>query len=192
MANNLDNLIARNTVLSGEAQQELAADILRGQKQERENIAKAMLDSAGNLIKARSVTGAVKEGVEIGFDIRRRIADGKFEGGTFLAVLLLSALKDFGDLATLGTTGWLVNIVITTALFIIFFMQSSTIKRFLIKRYIWVMIPESIPFIDIFPAYTMMAILLKLKIDKDRKKDEEDLKDLEEQISQYEKLEDEN
>lgn len=38
MANNLDNLIARNTVLSGEAQQELAAGILRGQRGKKDDI----------------------------------------------------------------------------------------------------------------------------------------------------------
>lgn len=173
MTNSIDNLLAGNTVLSGEAQR-LASEELR-----RKRGGAGVLKSVETIVRSKSPLGEVWEGVKIGFELRREMAEKGMTAGVFFTILLLSVLKDFGDLVSLGTTGWLVNIAISTALFIVFFMQRSFIKRFLIKRFIFPVIIEFIPFLDFFPTYTIMAILLKLKLDKINRDLKNQLADLE-------------
>jgi hypothetical protein len=97
-------------------------------------------------------------------------------------VSALSALVAGGMAATVGTlvgsaTGMevfveLINVVVSVLLFIVFFRQTSWLKRFLFKRYVWAWIIEFIPIINYFPTYTFMTIFLKLKINKQNKKRE--------------------
>lgn len=133
----------------------------------------------GGLLGAKNQAGAAKQGLVMGVQMRQAIKQGDFSGGNFITVLLLSVLKDFVDIVAIGTIGVLINIPITIFLFIVFFMQLSVIKKYLLKRFIWPMIIEFIPFLSIFPAYTISTIWLKMKIDKRNKEMQAQLDQLE-------------
>lgn len=123
---------------------------------------------------------AIKEGAEIGLELRNKINEGKFEGGTFYTVLILALIGDFIDLLTLGTIGYFLDKIIMIALFFVFFLKVSAIKKYLIKRFIWPSIIKFIPLISTFPSYTISTIMLKLKVDKENKKLENQLREVEE------------
>lgn len=118
--------------------------------------------------KSESRLEALKQGLKLGLYLKKRIKDGKFD--SFIVVLILSLIKDFIDFASLGTFGTVFNIFITITLFIVFFLQKQTFKKYFIKKFLWkyiaVMVAEYIPGLDVMPSYTMSAILLKLSIDR--------------------------
>lgn len=138
--------------------------------------------------KNRSKGEAIKQGILLGSEIRQEISDGRFDGGTFYAVLFLCVIKDSIDLVTLGTIGVIVNIFITITLFIVFFLKKSFLKKYLIKRYIWPMIIEFIPIVCAFPSYTVSCILLKMKLDNRTRNLEEELRKVNKKITQIKRV----
>lgn len=119
--------------------------------------------SSGNLVEAQKM--AAREAL----NVRRRISEEGFDGATFLTVLLLSLIGDVADLLTLGTIGYLVDKMIAIFLFLIFFLKAPVLKKYLIKKFIWPVVIKFIPGLNIFPSYTISAILLKIKMDKDKR-----------------------
>ncbi len=135
------------------------------------------------LFDANNRVGATVNAIKLGLRIRKAISDGKFEGGNFYTVLILSVLKDFIDIASFGIYGTLFNIPIIIFLFIVFFLQLSTIKKFILKRYIWPSIVEYIPFINTFPSYTISTLWLKVKVDRRNKEMEANLREIEKKFN---------
>ncbi len=144
----------------------------------RVGAAEALKRVAGNENQTQAITG----GVSLGLDLRRQINETNFDSGTFHVVLLLSIIKDLANILTLGTFGTLLNFAVTPALFIIFFMRGSLIARTLIKWFVWPMVVEFIPFLDFFPMYVVMTLLLKYKMDKKRKELQQQLEETEKEM----------
>lgn len=99
-------------------------------------------------------------------ELRRKIEERRFEGGSFIVLLVLCLIKDAIDIFTLGLAGTITNLFITPFLFIFFFMRGSYVMRKLIRGFIWPIAIEFIPGINAFPTYTIMALLLKFNLDK--------------------------
>ncbi|KKR17597.1 MAG: hypothetical protein UT48_C0049G0002 [Parcubacteria group bacterium GW2011_GWE2_39_37] len=128
---------------------------------------------------------AYSEAARVGINFRNQINKNKLDGGTFISILLLSIIGDLIDIITLGTIGYFADKVVAIALFFIFFLQSSVIKKWLIKRYAWPIVIKFIPFGNFFPSYTMGAILLKLKINKKNKALLESAEKVEKEYKKY-------
>jgi hypothetical protein len=206
MANvNVDELLlrVRNTLKSKE-EEAGAEKALRREKNEarqedaRVGIADVFTRTGGDT----SAVEAVKSGLQLGFDLRHQIDATNFDAGTFYTVLLISIIKDILDCLSLGVGGTIFNIAVTVALMIIFFMRGSWFKRYLVKRFLWPIIIsvfiEFIPFVDFFPTYSLMAIFLKLKMDKERKQLGQQLEEVEKDLkkiaprAEYERYLEEN
>jgi hypothetical protein len=124
---------------------------------------------------------AYYEGVRLAYILRTDIAKDDFSGLTFIFVLTLSVVKDLvidvpSTAGEVGTAG--IAAILTTVLkgafglgisgFLMFFYlgRSSIIKRWLITRAVGSFFIEIIPGISLIPSYVLMAIFLKLKIEK--------------------------
>ena len=198
---NIDDILLNNPDLAGPAQEKYAEREMRQRKQGELSVESELKpgsiqkvdETFQKIIKERSIFEAIKQGTILGEHLRREIADGKFDA--FIAVLILSLFKDIFDGITLGTIGSLLNIAISITLFIVFFLRKSRFKRWLIKKFVWryiiIVIIEFIPGINIFPAYTVSAILLKLKVDKRTKDLESRLEEVETEINKLKKEKDE-
>ncbi len=133
--------------------------------------------------KEYSKTEMVKKGIQLGKYLRKRIDETRFDGGSFFAVLILSLIKDFSDVITFGVSSFVTTFVITPALIIIFLMRKGNIfKRYLKKKLIFAPIIKLIPFINIYPAYTILTLNLKLKMNKKVRKLKEDIDTLDREM----------
>ncbi len=144
-----------------------------------------ILEEINELRKNHSKTELFKRGVYLGEYLRNRIDETRFDGASFFAVLTLSIIKDFSDFLTLGMAGTITTFVITPALFIVFLMRRGNIlKRYALKRFIFAPIFELIPFVNIYPTYIMLTIMLKLRMDKKVRKLKEDIDILNKELMQ--------
>ena len=103
-------------------------------KQEFKAITEAT-KSLGKVVEKHTRREAVKQGIELGYELRKEISDGRFDGKTFYIVLLLSLAKDLIDIKTLGIIGPIINIFVSFTLFIIFFLRRARLRSYLIKKY---------------------------------------------------------
>lgn len=143
-----------------------------------------VMDRIKKVEQDRSSLGAVKEGVSLGLSLRKKISETRMSGEVFYTVLALSVAKDFIDTIDMsGIISGTANIFLTVTLFIIFFLRRSFLKRYLLKRYVWVIVVEFIPLINAFPTYTVMTLLLKIKLDGKVKKLAGEAKELAKQMS---------
>ena len=103
-------------------------------------------------------------------ELKNKIEDARFDGGTFYAILLLSAFKDAIDIFGLGIAGTIANFFIVPLLVIISLLRGTRLKGKLIRRYLLPEILETIPGIDTLPFYTLTTIILKIMADRKVKK----------------------
>jgi hypothetical protein len=157
------------------------------EKARRDSSARKTAEAFQKVAKKRSAITAVNQGVMLGLDLRGKIADGKFDSGTFYVVLFISILKDLLDVLTLGILGTVFNFFLGTVLFIIFLGKRSFFKKFIMKRYIKVWVLESIPFINIFPLFTIGTIMFKIKCDKRIRELGDQLERVDEDITEMKK-----
>lgn len=115
------------------------------------------------------VTNAITEGLKTGGRLRATSNRTGFKGSSFAIILLLSIAKDFLDIVTVGLFGTIINIFISVILFSFFFLRSSLFSRIFIRIFVWPIIIEFIPFGNIFPSYTLAALLLRSKMNKKKK-----------------------
>ncbi|MDA3840464.1 MAG: hypothetical protein PF572_05205 [Patescibacteria group bacterium] len=140
-------------------------------------------EEINNARKLFSKKEALKWGIKMGFHLRSKITETRFDGASFFTVLTISIIKDFSDFATGGLASYITTWIITPIIFLVFFMRKGNfIKRLAMKRFIFAPIVELIPFINIFPTYTLLTIMLKLRMNKKVTKLKEDIRVLDEQM----------
>ena len=161
--------------------------MVRDMEQARQLSQARQIGRSVNAVVKGGPAGAAMRGFSLGMNLRQQAADGRFDGGAFYTVLFLSAIKDFVDLVTLGTIGTLINIFVTFALIIFFLGKRSILRRLLIRFFIGPMIVEMIPFLNIFPTYTIATIMFKLKADKMQRQLESEAEDVEQEAKWQER-----
>ena len=72
--------------------------------------------------------------------------------------LIFAILKDFGDLVTLGILGTITNIIAWIVIRLYLFKKVGFIKRALYRQYIFALILEFIPFINMIPQWTIFVL----------------------------------
>ena len=143
-----------------------------------------MSEEINELRKHLSRTELLKFGIRTGLHLRKQISEARFDGGTFYIVLILSLIKDFGDFVTGGLAAYVTTWVITPILVIVFLMRKGNyFKRYVKKRFIFAPIIGLIPFINIYPSFTMFTLMMKLRMNKRVRKLKDDIDILDKEIA---------
>lgn len=172
--------------LSTQARLNIARERARRSEGSVARTAKAFQEVA----KKRSIKEAVFQGVTLGLSLRKEMADGKFDAGTFYVVLFLSVLKDFADvllIETLGVGGSIINVFVTIALIIVFLGKRSFMKKMLFKFFILIIVAEFIPLVNEFPFFIYGTIRFKMKTDQRLKDLAFQAEQVEEEVNQMQK-----
>ncbi|NUM25543.1 MAG: hypothetical protein HUU49_02845 [Candidatus Buchananbacteria bacterium] len=157
--------------------------------------------SAGRLEKLSSLEDghlknlrAYYEGLRLAYILRSDIAKDNFDGITFIFVLTLSIVKDLvidvpsvtAETATVGIAAILTTLLkgiigfaVSGFLFFFYFGRSSWTKRWLVRRFLGTIVIEITPWLSLIPSYTLMAIFLKLKMDKKNNERQKELEQVE-------------
>lgn len=138
-------------------------------------------------------SGAAGVGKRLGSELKRRIATGDIRA--YHIALMLALTKDAWDLVETFITGGLMasllNIIISSALYIILYSQSGwimgMIKRYYHQRIIAILLAEFVPILGFLPLYTFLIISLKRRADKDLKKHRQALKKISMGMNQLQK-----
>lgn len=121
----------------------------------------------GGSIRNRTLAARAKRKFESIADNKKKQISENMIKKHFFTILFLCLIKDLIDLVSLGTIGVFVNLYISINLYLVMsFIKDSKVRMMFMKKFIWPVIIESIPFISVFPTYTVGALLLKRKIDK--------------------------
>jgi len=192
-----DSTIEEETEQAAMRGLQLAKTEIEGRLSKKDkNLLSRLAERTSIIIRANTKLEAIRQGVLIGLDLRRSIENDRFDGFPFMIILTLSLVKDIvvdfpnaaGDTVTVGlvtlTLGSIANIAISFILITFFLGRSYFIKRLFIRRFLIAVPLEFIPFASLIPNYTIMTILLKLKIDKARKKKQRELEELEKTLDQ--------
>lgn len=193
-ADTINNRLLGQSTLSGPAQEQLAGRRLRedriggaDEEKSKKEVFKKTAIAAGKIAQEHSISEAVKQGVSVGLMLRKEISEGRFSGATFIVVIILSLFKDFVDIGTLGSIGWIINIAVILILFIALYGNRAILKRFFL-RIIITIIAESIPFLSILPIYTVVAIWIKMSADQKTKALEFQLAETEKETERLQKM----
>jgi hypothetical protein len=135
--------------------------------------------------KAKDKQGE-QEGKDPSFAEATEDKEEGFDGPIFYIILILSMFKDGLDwvniLLSAGSGGlfyvmgtfllWIASIITSIFLVMFFWIKFRTGRMFtkMIKAFIWPTVMELIPFVRLFPFYTIMTVLLKLKESRKTKK----------------------
>ena len=87
------------------------------------------------------------------------IKTGTLKQSSFpIITLIFAILKDFIDLVTLGILGLITNIIAWIVISFYLSGKVGFIKRWLYRRYIFALILELIPFINMIPQWTIFVL----------------------------------
>ncbi|PLX27781.1 hypothetical protein C0583_00895 [Candidatus Parcubacteria bacterium] len=180
-----------NRNMEEEAAREIRADQVQARREEENELSddelkEELRESLEDIARKRSVASALEHGVKLGFILRQEINDLRFDGLVFWFVLGISFVKDFSDLFTGTLGGIFTNWFIPPILFIVFFLRKSYLKKYIIKKigykFFILVIAEFLPVTSGFPNYLISTILLRMNVDKKRRKKDKELELLEEEI----------
>lgn len=207
--NELAKSLSGATEKMGPRLEKTTANILRQAKEEAkaktsesdQKFLKELKTSAGRLEELAQIpNGYLKtiqsyyEGIRLAYILRTDIAKDNFDGITFIFVLTISIFKDFvidvpsvaTETATVGLAAIIttsikavIGFAISGFLFFFYFGRSSWTKRWLLKRLLGTIVIEIAPWLSLIPSYTLMAIFLKLKIDKKNAERQKKLEEVE-------------
>jgi hypothetical protein len=119
-----------------------------------------MPDYSDQWAQTRLKAQGIKKGIKKLSPKRGVTAVSEVSDVEFLLLFCLAGLKDILDGLTLGTIGWLVNILV---IIVLGFWSLVRLHKFPTKKFIAGAIGDSIPLISILPFWTGFVLLIFLE-----------------------------
>ncbi len=119
--------------------------------------------------------------------VRKKIKQNTLGGGSFLAILVVSGMKDLLDIFSLGFFGWFLNIVSGFMLAVIFLLQPHKVRKELIRVFALPGATETIPLLSFLPSYTTATFRAKIKLESAVKKLKEQRKKIQKKIKRLQR-----